>query len=60
MMGAAGESAPLVVETEPVSGCTWPAPVVGSRDSSLLTEVQVPRQRLAHDNNRPVTESLKL
>jgi hypothetical protein len=60
MMGAAGEIAPLVVETEPVSGCTWPAPVVGSRDSpTLLTEVQVPRQRLAHDN-RPVTESLKL
>ena len=25
--GAAGESAPLVMETEPVSGCTGPAPV---------------------------------
>ena len=27
--GAAGESAPLVMETEPVSGCTGPAPVGG-------------------------------
>ena len=25
--GAAGESAPLVMEIEPVSGCTGPAPV---------------------------------
>jgi hypothetical protein len=54
----AGVSSPLVMKTEPVSGCTGPATVVGgSRESpTFLTEVQVLRQLLACDKNRPVTE----
>jgi hypothetical protein len=46
--GAAGESAPLVMETESVSGCTGRVP--WCRESqTLLTEVHVFRQRQARD-----------
>ncbi len=46
--GAAGKSAPLVMESEAVNGFTGRVP--GCRESrTLLTEVQVLRQRQARD-----------
>ncbi len=59
--GAAGERAPRVMETEPAGGCTGPAQVGGrvKRKPNIIDRVQLLRQRLARDNNRPVTDKFE-